>query len=555
MFAFAVISVMLVSGCTAPPAAPSAPTGPSGQEYLDDFGCFPTGCDLPPGMKELCQDFASEKINWPEDCSVFRDEPCRQLCEWDKTRPLDNVTFIVEVPPNTPQEDIDIHLQVEPCHATDYVYYLKRMDRMPDGRWTTDIRLRPGEVRYRFFRNNFGEAAQEELPGDLEGWRMRDFSPGDTVEDTVTAWRWYPHVGEELPSPPPSLAGQKEIAPRVDGIPFQRGYLYYDFWWDSCDRFVTPTDNSMKESNGNWAGIWPAWNYVQKEPLPVIGYEGYGHTHDPDELEYHISTVQADGLNVWLAPQVCCDNPDAGGTYSSEWWEAWFQEMDEFSIFFAEAAEEHGLEYFSMHDEGLFWRNPGIRDIAKERYSEHIEKVREVYTGKLGMPFATGGNYDSPSDIFPSGGDEDVFSPEKFDFFSVAIWTPVTDKLDPTTEELEAGFRRIFEQAIEPLYERWGKPIIITTSYPSVDGGASSNLAWDTEEIQIWSEYSGNYRLDLEEQAMVYEAVMRVVSDYDFVIGFYPFVYGYTDLPKSKEWTIRGKPAEDIVAGWYGSFA
>jgi hypothetical protein len=91
------VSVFLITGCekiptiSTQPQPPSNPT--SGQadqsqstdsEYLDDLGCFPVGCDLPPGMKELCQAYEAGSINWPSSCTEMPGEACQTLCEREK---------------------------------------------------------------------------------------------------------------------------------------------------------------------------------------------------------------------------------------------------------------------------------------------------------------------------------------------------------------------------------------------------------------------------------------------------------------------------------------
>ena len=89
--------VLLIVSCDRVPTNPAQPLPSSDQtsdetgqaqvidsEYLDDLGCFPVDCDLPPGMKELCQDYQAGSISWPASCTDMPGEACQTLCEREK---------------------------------------------------------------------------------------------------------------------------------------------------------------------------------------------------------------------------------------------------------------------------------------------------------------------------------------------------------------------------------------------------------------------------------------------------------------------------------------
>jgi hypothetical protein len=91
LFAIAlIVGLMLLSSCgplpQIPEIAPPKPADEAGPEteYWDELECFPEDCDLPPGMKELCQAFAAGSISWPEDCAVMPGEACQTLCTQEK---------------------------------------------------------------------------------------------------------------------------------------------------------------------------------------------------------------------------------------------------------------------------------------------------------------------------------------------------------------------------------------------------------------------------------------------------------------------------------------
>ncbi len=73
-------------------------------------------------------------------------------------------------------------------------------------------------------------------------------------------------------------------------------------------------------------------------------------------------------------------------------------------------------------------------------------------------------------------------------------------------------------------------------------------------DIQLWNAYTDKYRLDLVEQAEGYEALLQAIAEAPYITGLYPFTYWPLPLPESKEYNVRGKPAELILNAWYEQF-
>jgi hypothetical protein len=69
----------------------------------------------------------------------------------------------------------------------------------------------------------------------------------------------------------------------------------------------------------------------------------------------------------------------------------------------------------------------------------------------------------------------------------------------------------------------------------------------------VWEPYSTKYQLDLLEQAMGYDAILRAIADHPYIIGTYPFLYLPDTYPLTLEFNIRDKPAEEVLSQWYQS--
>lgn len=90
-------------------------------------------------------------------------------------------------------------------------------------------------------------------------------------------------------------------------------------------------------------------------------------------------------------------------------------------------------------------------------------------------------------------------------------------------------------------------------AFASVDGGLMGRADVFDPAIQLFEPYTDKYRLDLEEQAMAYDAILRGVARCDYVIGFYPFAYLPETFPLTLEFNTRDKPTEQVVSQWYKS--
>ena len=122
--------------------------------------------------------------------------------------------------------------------------------------------------------------------------------------------------------------------------------------------------------------------------------------------------------------------------------------------------------------------------------------------------------------------------------------------------ELRDSYGAQLDEKVLPVYERFQKPIIIGIGYPSVDNAAAGcvMISDHCESFNVLDQPTGRIAgvsIDMEEQAVIYEAVLESVNQKDWVSGFvsrgyYPPV-GLEDYSSS----IRMKPAEDIVSYWF----
>jgi hypothetical protein len=563
--------VLLLSACASPDVAPTqssdlsttstqpsdpvdptteGPTAlPSEWAFIDDLGCFPIGCDLPPGMKELCQAFEAGPVNWPLSCSEMPGEACQALCTREKALAEETdsspiTTFVVKVPQNT-LVSLGVFLELFDREGARLGALL--MEQVGPTTWIVEVRAGHQQIQYRYMRDGLGFTTAEQFWPDSEtAYRQGALTPGLMIEDQIEQWRWFPTDDEPMPVVESAAVGW-DIQPRIEDWEFMRGYEFADFWWGPFYDLVGPTDQAMLEMNGNWIRLAPAWDYEQVDPLPVIGpgYGVFGHTYPEEMLEYHIEQAQADGLNVILTPQICCTKVDTTAQYSSSWWEAWFAEMNGYAETFSRIAEEQGIEYLVMGNT-LMWLNPNTPADIESRFAEYLATVRANFSGQVGIWWDTDSRFRSDA-LYPTG-----YLFEEFDFFALGFNLALAQTVDASVEQMEAEARLAFDNVLDPWVERYDKPIIIlSVGYMSVDGGLAGTVT-DVEDpaLQHYFEYMPGYTLDLEEQAYGYEALLRAVADTPYIVGFYPFNSHWpTPFRADKMLTLWGKPGGEVLSG------
>ena len=463
-------------------------------------------------------------------------------------------TFTVTVPANTVLSYcVTLELYDEGKKFLGHV----NMQQVDARTWSTSIPAGTARLGYFYARDQFGFISAEEFTPDSKDtlrW-VNGLPPSTEIKDTVAKWRWFPDAGYKMPTVE-SAAASANIVKRVNNEKMQCGYGFVDFWWSTCHELIPGTDAAMKKANAGWLKIMPPIGVTQVEPVLKLNWDIIADNpiYPPGELEYHIAQAQKDGLNVLLVPQWGVLNGplvlDVDKQYSAEWWDSYFSEMERYSTYFAVLAEKSGVRYMADQGNGM-WNSPKAPADIKERYAEYIANIRRVYSGKLGMVWWLGGSYQSPAQIYPSG-----YFPEKFDFLAIGGPQQISDSKQPTVAEMKANFKTILNAAVEPLYTKYQKPVIFySVGYPSLDGSALKDFTHDDPAMAEWEPYSDKYQLDLVEQAQVYEALMQVVAETPYITGFYLFNSHWpTPFPLSKDYNIWGKPAEQVLSGWYQRF-
>jgi hypothetical protein len=329
------------------------------------------------------------------------------------------------------------------------------------------------------------------------------------------------------PTPVPSAT------PPATAVFDYNGITHVSWWHDEYgDAVATESRRALAASGARWSGLLVTW-YMDTKSSSAIAPDPNS-SNDDDVVRQAIDELHALGVKVMLKPHV--DVHD--GTWRAQiapsdparWWESYTAFMDHYV---AIAAEKHvemicvGTELASMSGAA----NAG-------QWSTLIARIRSRYAGQL--TYAANGV--EPADEFTSVS----FWPQ-LDLIGADVYTPLTNKTNPTRAELAAGWRRNKDghdmvAAFQNVQRSYGKPLIFTEiGYRSADG--ANRAPWDWEATGA---------ADPGEQADCFAAMYDVWSrEASWMKG--PFWWAWdVDPPPAGDtgYNPRGKPAEDVLRQW-----
>lgn len=253
-------------------------------------------------------------------------------------------------------------------------------------------------------------------------------------------------------------------------------------------------------------------------------------TPTDSDLIHVIQTAHARGLKVLLKPHLDLGDDSAWrgeinfGNDETKW-QQWFSNYTTFITRYAGLAENYNVELFSVGTElvGTTQRENDWRSV--------ITAVRNVYSG----PLTYAANQ--------SGEETAITWWDALDFIGVDAYYPLTNKNNPSLEELRAAFNPVLN-TLSSLASTWNKPILLTEiGYRSIDGANRAPWDWQTNGL-----------LDLQEQNLCYVAALNALAPQPWLKGIFWWVWEPREpllAANNKGYSVYRKPAERILRAFY----
>jgi serralysin len=314
-----------------------------------------------------------------------------------------------------------------------------------------------------------------------------------------------------------------------------RGLNHVSWWHDEYTYGgAQAARDQLATTRANWAGVLVTW-YMDTRESATIAPVASKTPSDEAVLEA-IRDLRRRGIKVMLKPHVDVLDGAWRGTIRPPDPAAWFASYNAFLTKYAALAQAADVEMLCVGTE--------LATMSGARYASQwstvIGNVRAGYRGLL----TYAANAVSAGDEFTSVS----FWPQ-LDVAGLDSYTPLTDKHNPSREELVRGWSRNRNgENMVAAFRNWqashGKPVLFTElGYRSADGAARS--PWDWEAAAPY---------DAGEQADCYEAAFQVWSQQaSWMRGI---LWWSWDVPmpgpNDPGYTPRNKPAEQVLRSWQG---
>jgi hypothetical protein len=403
-----------------------------------------------------------------------------------------------------------------------------------------------GSVFYRYCRNYAcGSADDASTAGN--GATGRYFSQAlfdQNLRDDIGAWQW-------LGGP----SGGAGLLPAINARPnFAAGFDQADDWQPGAIPFYAQAFDAMHADGASWVNFTRRGT-AQMQPAPIFADDPALAPLGPDWVA-SVNTAHTIGLRVSLHPVTCHYTPYGACDYwngvnlGGGFWDGWFAAYERYLLTQAVLARSSGADQLVIGDFKLRPSFPGEPEAppnAEARWRGLIAKVRSVYGGPLAFELLMG------TAVWPS--------PPPFldavDVIRVWWWTPLSSNNRPGLSDMASAAGAMLDGQLLPLQQRFNKPLHLSVAYLSADGAATQCLRRPDGQCYAFEDFSpaapdvATYPVDLAEQADIYQALLTAVNDRAWVSGLFSYGYNPVVILHDKSVSVRGKPAEGILAAWF----
>ncbi|MHA1630239.1 MAG: glycoside hydrolase family 113 [Candidatus Heimdallarchaeota archaeon] len=318
------------------------------------------------------------------------------------------------------------------------------------------------------------------------------------------------------------LTGSTRRASNSTGDDFLRGTSFTAFSeYAFHSAFSNQSLQQFKDDGGEWVALC-FWWFVDNLTATNIHPDFDEYSCRNETLRLAIARARELGLKIMLKPMI--------DTVTGDWRayiepsEAWFNAYDRFIVDWAKFAQKFNIELLCIGCEF------SLSESFDAKWREIIQDVRGVYAGNL----TYAANYDSYDKITWW---------DAVDYIGIDAYFSLTEDNSPPLEDLIARWSTI-KQTLKEYANAQHQTIIFTeVGYRSINGCNREPWNWQRDA-----------RVDLDEQAMCYEALLRSLWGENWLQGIFWWdwtPYNSTNWLKDKGYTCQFKPAEAVLRAWY----
>lgn len=287
-----------------------------------------------------------------------------------------------------------------------------------------------------------------------------------------------------------------------------------------------PVDSLLK-SNTEWVAVLPYF-YQENEFTHQINSRITNGTWSRRDSSYinGIQQLREKGLRVFLKPHLWLGSGWRSNINlpSRGHWDEWFKNYRSILLHYAQMAELTGAEMLCI---GTELKTSIINQ--PEEWSLLIAEIRQIYSGKL----TYAANWDAELDKVTFWG--------QLDYIGVQAYFPLTENRHPELKDIKQGWQ-LHIARLKALSKKHNKPVLFTeVGYKNQSNATIRPWEWGS----FWNKFV--YKKSNKTQQLAFRAMYEELWDKPWFAGSY--IWQWQD---SQEFAVRGKPAENELARWYG---
>jgi len=288
----------------------------------------------------------------------------------------------------------------------------------------------------------------------------------------------------------------------------------------------------VRRINAGWVGLIPYAFSRGHTPTVHHGYSNQWWGEGIEGMKACIKMAKAEGLKVMVKPHVWVTGDGWPGYFdldTEQDWKVWEETYSDYIMTYARLANAMKAELFVI---GTEYRIAAVK--RPEFWKNLIQKVRKVYSGQVTYA-ANWDNY------------QKISFWEELDFIGIDAYFPLTQGATPTLAELKKGWETLSPE-LEAFAQKHDKQILFTEyGFRSVDYATSRHWKYDKKQLKPNNDL----------QARAYRALYETVWQKAWLSGGFLWKWhvrsGFDSRQAVKKFTPQDKPAEKVIAKWYGS--
>ncbi|MEM7087326.1 MAG: hypothetical protein AAF489_14155 [Bacteroidota bacterium] len=292
----------------------------------------------------------------------------------------------------------------------------------------------------------------------------------------------------------------------------------------------------LVKTNIEWVAVIPFLDQKDEQSTEVRLRETYAHWSKRDSVFLKtISQLHDKGIHVQLKPHLWLQSGWRSNINfeTSADWDVWFDSYRVNMLHYARMAQETGVALFCVGTELK-------TSIAQqpEKWDQLISEIKSIYNGRLTYAANWDGDYN------------EISFWDQMDYIGIQAYFPLTDTENPDLETIKNGWNEHLH-LLKGLSEKHQRPILFTeVGYKSESSSTIKPWEWEHGLGVLYKEKSDRT------QMLAYEALFQKLWEQDWFAGLYIWQWNTQSRPerasKSLSFSPRYKPAENVIAKWFG---